>query len=141
MELLGELVPIGGGDSIPLARSIMTVGRRKSNDICLEFSNISGNHCEFSFKKGFWTIRDLGSQNGIKINNEKILTTEPRALRPGDSVAIANHKFTIEYHIEESSRDALHAMLDQGEDILSQSLMEKAGLTKSKNSNDDDDDE
>jgi pSer/pThr/pTyr-binding forkhead associated (FHA) protein len=140
MDILGELVPIGGGDSIPLARSVMTVGRRKSNDICLDFANVSGNHCEFIFKEGFWRIRDLGSGNGIKINNEKILSTEPRALRPGDSVAIANHKYTIEYHIEESSRDALHKMLDQGEDIMSQSLLEKAGLTKMKNDMDDDDD-
>ncbi len=139
MEKLGELVPLGGGDPIPLARSVMTVGRRKSNDIQLEFANISGNHCEFIYRsEGFWTVRDRGSQNGIKINNEKILTTEPRALRPGDTIAIANHRFTIEYHIEETARDALHAMLDQGEDIMSQSLMEKAGLTKSKADRDDD---
>lgn len=117
----------------------MTVGRRKSNDIQLEFANVSGNHCEFIYRsEGFWTVRDRGSQNGIKINNEKILTTEPRALRPGDTIAIANHRFTIEYHIEETARDALHAMLDQGEDIMSQSLMEKAGLTKSKADRDDD---
>jgi pSer/pThr/pTyr-binding forkhead associated (FHA) protein len=139
VEKLGELVPLGGGDPIPLARSVMTVGRRKSNDIQLEFANISGNHCEFIYRsEGFWTVRDRGSQNGIKINNEKILTTEPRALRPGDTIAIANHRFTIEYHIEETARDALHAMLDQGEDIMSQSLMEKAGLTKSKADRDDD---
>lgn len=139
METLGELVPLGGGDPIPLARSVMTVGRRKSNDIQLEFANVSGNHCEFIYRsEGFWTVRDRGSQNGIKINNEKILTTEPRALRPGDTIAIANHRFTIEYHIEETARDALHAMLDQGEDIMSQSLMEKAGLTKSKADRDDD---
>jgi pSer/pThr/pTyr-binding forkhead associated (FHA) protein len=139
VEQLGELVPLGGGDPIPLARSVMTVGRRKSNDIQLDFANISGNHCEFVYRsEGFWTIRDRGSQNGIKINNEKILTTEPRALRPGDTIAIANHRFTIEYHIEETAREALHAMLDQGEDIMSQSLMEKAGLSKSKADRDDD---
>jgi adenylate cyclase len=138
VEQLGELVPVGGGDPIPLIRNVMTVGRRKSNDICLDFANISGNHCEFTFKpEGFWTVRDRGSQNGIKINNEKILSTDPRALRPGDAIAIANHRFTIEYHIEEGAREALHAMLDQGEDIMSQSLLEKAGLAKSR----DDDDE
>ena len=50
-ELLGELVPIGGGDAIPLGRAIMTVGRRESNDICLRFANVSGQHCEFVYKK------------------------------------------------------------------------------------------
>ena len=137
-ELLGELVPIGGGDAIPLARAVMTVGRRESNDICLRFANVSGQHCEFVFKKGVWTIRDLASQNGVKINGDKVLTTEPRPLRPGDSLQISSHKFKIEYHIEEEARSYLQEMLDQGEDIFSQSLMEKAGLTKPKGQRDDD---
>lgn len=137
-ELLGELVPIGGGDAIPLGRPVMTLGRRQSNDICLRFENVSGQHCEFAFKKGFWTVRDLGSQNGVKINGEKLLTTEPRPLRPGDSVQISSHKFKIEYHIEEEARGHLQQVLDQGEDIFSQSLMEKAGLAKPKNRKDDD---
>lgn len=139
-DFIGELVPIGGGDAIPLQRKVMTVGRRKSNDICLEFANISGNHCEFVYRQGVWTVRDLGSQNGVKINNEKLTSTDPKPLRPGDSVAIANHKFTIEYHITEEARSTLQSMLDQGEDIMSKSLMEKAGLVKSKNSKDDFDD-
>ena len=139
-ELLGELVPLGGGDAIPLALAVMTVGRRESNDICLRFPNVSGQHCEFIFKRGVWTVRDLGSQNGVKINGDKVLTTEPRPLRPGDAVQISSHKFKIEYHIEDEARGYLQQMLDQGEDIFSQSLMEKAGLTKPKGRRDDDDD-
>ncbi|MFO0937061.1 MAG: FHA domain-containing protein [Gemmataceae bacterium] len=137
--VLGELVPVGGGDAIPLPRNVMTVGRRESNDICLRFANVSGQHCEFAFKKGVWTVRDLRSVNGVKINGEKINSTEPRPLRPGDSVQISSHKFVIEYHIEEEARGYLQQMLDQGEDILSQSLLEKAGLTKFRDTNDHDD--
>ena len=38
--MYGELVPIGGGDNIPLLRPILTVGRRETNDVVLRFSNV-----------------------------------------------------------------------------------------------------
>ena len=31
----GELIPVGGGDNIPLLRSPLTIGRRESCDVCL----------------------------------------------------------------------------------------------------------
>src|SRR5205823_5030111 len=70
---LGELVPLGGGDTIPLVREVMTVGRRSTCDIHLNFPNVSGQHCEFSYKNGFWYVRDLGSQNGTKVGGERIM--------------------------------------------------------------------
>ncbi|HEY2786472.1 MAG TPA: FHA domain-containing protein [Fimbriiglobus sp.] len=127
---LGELVPIGGGDSITLIRPIMTIGRRESNDICLKFANVSGLHCELSFKKGVWVIRDLGSQNGTKINGERMVSTMPKPLRPGDRIGISAHKFSIEYQLSPDSRITLEEMLTEEEDIFGQSLMEKAGLVK-----------
>ena len=47
-----ELVPLKGGDPIPLLRPKLVVGRRESCDICLRFPNISGRHCELSFQVG-----------------------------------------------------------------------------------------
>ena len=47
-EQLGELVPVGGGDAIPLIQDIMTIGRRASCDIQLDFANISGSHAELA---------------------------------------------------------------------------------------------
>src|SRR5262249_3113439 len=64
----GELVPLGGGDSIPLQREALVIGRRESCDIRMPFPNISGQHCELNFKDGYWTVRDLNSTNGIKVN-------------------------------------------------------------------------
>src|SRR5262245_53444014 len=61
----GELVPVGGGDNIPLIRETLTIGRRESCDIRLPFPNLSQLHCELSFKDGYWYIRDLNSTNGI----------------------------------------------------------------------------
>jgi pSer/pThr/pTyr-binding forkhead associated (FHA) protein len=129
VQIKGELVPIGGGDMIPLAREVMTVGRRSTCDICLNFSNVSGQHCEFSYKNGFWYVRDLGSQNGTKVAGERVMK---RLLRPGDQIGIATHKFTIQYDLTHESRAALEDLMAEEENVFSQSLMEKAGLEKPK---------
>ena len=123
----GELVPIGGGDAIPLNRGVMTLGRRDSCDICLKFQNVSSNHCEFSFNRGLWYVRDMGSQNGTKVGGERVMK---RVLRPGDQIAIASHKFKIEYQLSHDSRAAMEEMMSEEENVFGQSLMEKAGLTK-----------
>lgn len=126
-EQLGELVPVGGGDAIPLIQEIMTMGRRQSCDIQLDFANISGTHAELSFRNGWWYVKDKGSTNGVKVNGERTLN---RRLRPGDEVAIANHKYTIQYMLApDASQDDV---FNEEEDVFSQSLMEKAGLEKGK---------
>lgn len=126
---LGELIPLGGGDVIPLVREVMTVGRRSTCDICLPFANVSGQHCEFSYKNGYWYVRDLGSQNGTKVAGERVMK---RLLRPGDQIGISSHRFTIQYHLTNESRAALEELLSEEENVFGQSLMEKAGLEKPK---------
>ena len=122
---LGKLVPVGGGDAIPLVLENMTIGRRQSCDICLDFHNVSGIHAELSYRNAVWSVRDMGSTNGIKVNGERV---PQRVLRPGDEIAIAGHKFTIAYELPEGM--VVDDPADNQENILSQSLMEKAGLTK-----------
>src|SRR3954447_9788535 len=121
----GELIPVGGGDAVPLIEEVMTIGRREVCDIRLNFQNISGTHCELSLKNGVWHLRDLGSTNGVKVNGERTLR---RPLRPGDEISIANHKYTIQYQMTGSVEDAFA----EEEDVFGQSLMEKAGLEKPK---------
>jgi len=130
----GELVPIGGGDSIPLEQPVLTIGRRESCDVCLQFPNISGLHCELSFRNGYWFVRDMGSSNGIKVNSMRTLQ---RPLRPGDELAIANRKFTISYNISKSGEDGLESILNGADELRGMSLMEKAGLAKPKRRDDD----
>ena len=81
----GELIAMGGGDNIPLLRPVLKVGRMGENDICLRFPNISGKHCELSFREGYWYVRDLGSTNGVKVNGVRVLD---KILRDEDQVAI-----------------------------------------------------
>lgn len=117
--LLGELQPCGGGDTIPLTRSKLLVGRRSQCDICLKFSNVSSQHCELELKEGYWHIRDLGSRNGVKVNGIKV---ETKCIVPGDEVMIAKMAFKIDYEVDGN------APVPEDDSPFAISLMEKAGL-------------
>jgi adenylate cyclase len=119
--MLGELIPCGGGDSIPLLKPSLLIGRRDRCDITLAFPNISSQHCELVYKNGYWEVRDLGSRNGIKVNDERC---DSKFLMPGDVISIAKHKFQIQYQPDAS------APPPEEEDAFAMSLMEKAGLAK-----------
>jgi adenylate cyclase len=130
LEAHGELVPLGGGDSIPLARDTLIIGRRESCDIRMPFPNISGMHCELTFKEGYWSIRDLNSTNGIKVNGQRVIK---KLLHPGDELSIGKRKFNINYEMPAGRR----AMEEVEEDVMSQSLLERAGLERPKQSKDE----
>jgi adenylate cyclase len=125
-ERNGELVPVGGGDNIPLIRNKLTIGRRETCDICLRFPNISGLHCELTFQDGYWLVRDLNSKNGVKVNGVKI---KQKVLSGGDKISIANRDFTIEYTTR-AGQHTLDEILDDEENVMGQSLLERAGLVR-----------
>jgi adenylate cyclase len=121
----GELVPLGGGDSIPLVRQELTIGRRESCDICMRYPNVSSLHARLTFQEGYWRIRDENSTNGIKVNGQRVLE---KLLHPDDEITIAKRKFRIEYELPAGRR----ALEEVEEDLLGASLLEKAGLEKPK---------
>ncbi len=119
----GELIPVGGGDNIPLQRVKLTIGRRDSCDISMNFPNISSVHCELTFREGYWYIRDLNSTNGVKVNGARV---QEKLLRNRDEISIGKRLYHIEYEMP------LGALVEEREtdDIFSQSLLERAGLEK-----------
>ena len=126
-QKLGEIVPVGGGDAIPLLQEVLTVGRRESCDICLAFQNVSSKHCELAYANGRWTVKDLNSSNGVKVNGgERIVPQSARVLKPGDEVSIGHHKFVIHYEAAGTFEEPVE------EDLFARSLLEKAGIVKPK---------
>ena len=119
--MLGELVPVGGGDPVPLLRPRLLVGRRSRCDICLDYPNISSQHCELELEAGYWQVRDLRSTNGVKVNGQPV---EVQVLMPGDTLTIAKLDFEIVY---QANPDAPPPPTEE-EDLFSTSLLEKAGL-------------
>jgi pSer/pThr/pTyr-binding forkhead associated (FHA) protein len=132
LKIFAELVPLGGGDPIPLTQTVVNIGRKPSNDICLDFANVSGQHCVFTYKGGVWYVRDMKSQNGTKVNGERILD---RMVRPGDKISIAKHEFTMKYEMTEDAVEMIQTTSEPAPDdpaSMNKSLLEKAGLTRSK---------
>lgn len=125
--MFGELIPMGGGDPIPLLKKVLLVGRRESCDVVLRFSNVSAHHCQLSVNGGYWYVRDLDSRNGVKVNGVRV---REKRVDPGDELSIARHKYLLKYSpvdlgaVGPPPPDAIEP------EVFSQSLLERAGLDR-----------
>ncbi len=133
--MYGELLPVGGGDPIPLLKTSLMIGRRESADIVLRFSNVSGYHCELTVSNGSWIIKDLRSSNGTKVNGVRV--TEQR-LKSGDQLSIAKHEFEISFDPAKLGDASAVREDSQTQRVFSKSLLEEAGLEGRKIAGSDD---
>jgi len=125
--MYGELLPIGGGDPIPLLKTSLLVGRRESADIVLRFPNVSGHHCELTLASGYWTIKDLRSSNGTKVNGTRV---SEQTLKPGDKLTIAKHEFEIAFDPVRLGGISPPPDDSRTQQMFGRSLLEEAGLER-----------
>ena len=125
--MYGELIPVGGGDPIPLLKKSLRVGRRESCDIVLRFPNVSAHHCQLTLDGGYWYIKDSNSRNGVKVNNLRVTS---KRLDPGDVICIARHKYEVQYSPAELGAVGPPPLADLSSDIFNRSLLDRAGLTR-----------
>jgi hypothetical protein len=127
--MYGELIPVGGGDPIPLLKKGLLIGRRESCDIVLRFSNVSAHHCQLTVNAGYWHVRDLQSRNGVKVNGVRV--TDKR-VDPGDILSIAKHKYEVNYSPLDLGAVGPPPPDVADVDFFSKSLLERAGLEQRK---------
>jgi hypothetical protein len=128
MPIYGELVPVGGGDPIPLLKPRLLVGRRESCDVVLRFPNVSSHHCMLTLDGGYWYIQDQNSTNGIKVNGVRC---QKKRIDPGDKVSIAKHTYTIDYNpVELGAVGPPPPDRSEYEVLRGTSIMERAGLVR-----------
>ena len=120
-RFLGKLTPQAGGDPVPLMDEKIVIGRGPDCGVRLKYSTISTHHCQLRFHEGYWSVRDLGSRNGIRINSQP---TVEEWLMPGDILAVGKFRFEIDY-VPRSAEPPPAFDVTGGK-----SLLEKAGLTK-----------
>ena len=71
-----------------------TIGRAKDAECVLRDPNVSRHHAELRrTSSGDWTIADLGSTNGIKVNGRRVSSTR---LGPGDEVTLGTTTFLFD---------------------------------------------
>jgi adenylate cyclase len=126
--MFGELIPLGGGDSIPLLKQELLVGRRESCDIVLRYPNVSSQHCKLLVENGYWYVDDLGSSNGTKVNGSRV---NRKRIDPGDTVAFAKHKYQMAYSPADlGAMGPPPADDDDFLQIMQKSLLDRAGLNR-----------
>jgi adenylate cyclase len=128
--MYGELVPLGGGDPIPLMKKRLRVGRRDGCDIVLDFGNVSGNHCLLEIEEGYWFVRDLQSRNGVKIDGKRILPGLRKRVDPDCTLQIAKHQFRVEYDPAKLGAYGTPPQDEIMDDFFRESLLDRAGLKK-----------
>jgi hypothetical protein len=70
-----------------------TIGRSRDADCVLRDPNVSRHHAELHRSPaGDWTIADLGSTNGVKVNGRRVGSTR---LRSGDQVTLGTTTFVF----------------------------------------------
>jgi pSer/pThr/pTyr-binding forkhead associated (FHA) protein len=108
----GELVPVelgevtahgpalvirtGGGragESFPVDRERMSIGRRPDSDVFLDDVTVSRDHALLVSRGEHWYLDDCGSLNGTYVNRSRI---DSHRLEEGDELQIGKYKLT--YH-------------------------------------------
>lgn len=130
LNMYGELVPVGGGDPVPLIKKDLLIGRRESCDIVLRFANVSSHHCKLECHGGYWYVRDLSSKNGTRVNNVRV--TEKR-VDPGDELRVAKHRYRVEYSPIDLGAIGPPPSDQLPTEVMNQSLLERAGLDRGGN--------
>lgn len=130
--MYGELIPVGGGDPIPLLKKKLRVGRRDGCDIVLNFANISGHHCLLEVEEGYWFVRDLQSRNGVKLDGKRVIANVRRRIDPDMVISIAKHEFTVSYDPSALGAVGTPPQDEQLDNLFGQSLLDRAGLSRRK---------
>ena len=130
--MYGQLVPLGGGDPIPLLKKRVRIGRREGCDIILNFANISSHHALLEIEDGYWFIKDLRSRNGIRVDGKKIIEGLKKRVDPHIVVSLAKHEYHLDYDPTALGAYGSPPQDEQLDNLFSRSLNDRAGLEKRK---------
>ena len=106
--------------------SEIIIGRAETADLRISSISVSRRHARITVRDGEARIADLGSQNGVKVNGTRV---HKKVLSPGDTITIAKHTYRIEY-TPPVGMHSVDEMLEDVDDTIAQSLLEKAGLAR-----------
>jgi FHA domain-containing protein len=75
----------GSERTVALASDTVTIGRLADCDVVLKDKGASRKHAQLKLRDGTWTLTDLGSTNGTRLNGQ---TVQSRELADGDKIMI-----------------------------------------------------
>lgn len=107
------------GEEYSLDKNIITLGRGADNDVVIKDVSVSRRHAEISRDLGQITIRDLGSGNGVVLNDERI---SEKALSSGDIIKLGNTRIRFVAVYDIYTTDTEQAWI--GEKVIKQKAVE-----------------
>lgn len=69
---LVALNTVFAGTVLPFDQDEMVIGRTEDNDLVIQHKSVSRNHARIVREGDRWRMQDLGSANGILVNNEEV---------------------------------------------------------------------
>jgi pSer/pThr/pTyr-binding forkhead associated (FHA) protein len=106
---------------VPLIRDEITIGRKEGNTIRLTERNVSRRHARILRSNNEVQIEDLGSYNGIRVNNARI--AERVSLRISDQVQIGDYKLYLKAEGVEQVDDARTMPIERIENVGATEVM------------------
>ncbi len=97
---MDSLLEIRRGEEVreyPLTEAVTSLGRDADNHIALPDPLVSRHHARIERHDNGFSITDLGSANGTRVNDAELEPKVPRALHDGDTIRIAD--FTLIPHL------------------------------------------
>jgi hypothetical protein len=76
-------------ERIPLL-AVSTIGRAEDNEVVLRDSFLSATHARLTWNGRGWSLEDLNSSNGTRVNNRPV--RKPVAVREGDTIEFGRVK-------------------------------------------------
>ncbi len=73
--------------------SVIRIGRRKENQICITASEISREHVELTASKGVISVRPLTETNTTRLNGR--LVKDSQVIKPGDTLNLGGTDFIV----------------------------------------------
>ncbi|NVB38843.1 FHA domain-containing protein [Pseudenhygromyxa sp. WMMC2535] len=93
----------GSTTVVPLGDEEVTIGRKDHNTIQLTEQNVSRSHAKLIFKEDAWSIQDLDSYNGVKVNGVPI--GEATLLAENDLIQIGDYHLTLTDDVDRATVD------------------------------------
>lgn len=109
-ESRGFLIPVEGGEPVPIPPGGLTVGRVADCGLVLHHTSISRRHARLVPAGSCFLLEDLGSKNGLLVNGIKV--GAPVSLRAGDVILFGDMAFRYECSGSQMSETAHYSLTD-----------------------------
>lgn len=83
--------------SYKFTQSSIVIGRMRECDVPLDSASVSRKHAKIQISNNHVMISDLGSGNGTRVDQKKLIANEPQDLKPNQKIQIEEFELTINY--------------------------------------------